>query len=60
MYKNDVRVYSSPPVFRQGYSPNAPRSLPLGIRVLGEPRAGTNDFQSAADMAALKKYDESV
>lgn len=63
MYKNDVRVYSSPPVFRQGYSQHALCSLTPGMRVLGEPRAGlagTNDFQRVADKVALKKYAESV
>jgi hypothetical protein len=37
MYKNDVRVFSSPPVFRQGYSPHEA----LFLRVVGEPIAGS-------------------
>lgn len=35
MYRHNMRVFSSPPVFRQGYSPHA-----ATLCVLGEPIAG--------------------
>ena len=54
MYKNNVRVFSSPPVFWQGFSLHEA----LFLHVVGEPIAGSISHPSIPCPHGLKSRDE--